>query len=49
MKYTIKGKHVTVTRAMRDMAKKKLKKFEKFFRPDAEAVVMFKTEKTGIF
>ncbi|NLU51279.1 MAG: ribosome-associated translation inhibitor RaiA [Clostridiaceae bacterium] len=45
MKYTFKGKHVNVTEAMQEMAKKKIGKFEKFFRPDAEAVLTFKVEK----
>ncbi len=45
MNYIIKGKHVSVTQAMQEMAKKKLRKFEKFFKPDAEANVMFKVEK----
>ena len=45
MKYIIQGKHVSVTAAMQEKAKKKLKKFEKFFKPDAETVVTFKVEK----
>lgn len=45
MKYIFKGKQVDVTQAMQDVAKKKIGKFEKFFRPDAEAVITFKVEK----
>lgn len=45
MNYIIKGKQVTVTPAMQENAEKKISKFEKFFRPDAEAVLTFKVEK----
>lgn len=45
MKYIIKGKQVSVTPAMQEKAEKKLRKFEKFFVPDAEAVLTFKVEK----
>jgi putative sigma-54 modulation protein len=45
MNYIIKGKQVTVTPAMQEKAEKKISKFEKFFRPDAEAVLTFKVEK----
>ncbi len=45
MKYIIKGKQVSVTPAMQEKAEKKISKFEKFFRPDAEAILTFKVEK----
>lgn len=45
MKYVIKGKQVTVTPAMQEKAEKKIGKFEKFFKPDAEAVLTFKVER----
>lgn len=45
MKYIIKGKQVSVTPAMQEKAEKKIRKFEKFFRPDAEAILTFKVEK----
>ncbi|NMA67153.1 MAG: ribosome-associated translation inhibitor RaiA [Clostridiaceae bacterium] len=45
MNYIIKGKQLSVTQAMQEKAKKKLKKFEKFFKSDAETVVTFKVEK----
>ncbi len=45
MKYIIKGKQVSVTPAMQEKAEKKIGKFEKFFRPDAEAILTFKVEK----
>ncbi|MCX7772374.1 MAG: ribosome-associated translation inhibitor RaiA [Clostridia bacterium] len=45
MKYIIKGKHVSVTPAMQEKAEKKLSKFEKFFKPDAEAILTFNVEK----
>lgn len=45
MKYTIKGKQTGVTNAMQEKAIKKIGKFERFFKPDAEAVISFKIEK----
>lgn len=45
MKYTIRGKQVNVTEAMHEKAIKKIGKFERFFKPDAEAVITFKVEK----
>lgn len=45
MKYIVKGKHVSVTPAMQEKAEKKVGKFEKFFKPDTEAVLTFKVEK----
>lgn len=45
MNYIIKGKQVTVTSAMQAQAEKKMRKFEKFFKPDAEATLTFKLEK----
>lgn len=45
MRYIIKGKQVSVTPAMQEKAEKKIGKFEKFFRPDAEAILTFKVEK----
>ncbi|HHY64638.1 MAG TPA: ribosome-associated translation inhibitor RaiA [Clostridiaceae bacterium] len=45
MKYTIRGKQVDVTEAMHEKAIRKIGKFERFFKPDAEAVITFKVEK----
>lgn len=45
MKYTIKGKQTGVTNAMQEKAIKKIGKFERFFKPDSEAVLSFKVEK----
>jgi putative sigma-54 modulation protein len=45
MKYIIKGKQVSVTPGMQEKAEKKIHKFAKFFRPDAEAILTFKVEK----
>jgi putative sigma-54 modulation protein len=45
MNYIIKGKQIAVSSAMQEQAEKKIKKFEKFFRPDAEAILTFKVEK----
>lgn len=45
MKYIFKGKQINVTQAMQDKAVKKISKFERFFRPDAEAVMTFSVEK----
>ncbi|HBR01964.1 MAG TPA: ribosome-associated translation inhibitor RaiA [Ruminiclostridium sp.] len=45
MNYIFKGKQVSVTAAMQEKAQKKISKFEKFFKPDAEAVITFKVEK----
>lgn len=45
MNYIVKGKQVSVTSAMQEKAEKKISKFEKFFKPDAEAVLTFKVEK----
>ncbi len=45
MKFIVKGKNISVTQAMQEKAEKKIGKFDKFFRPDAEAVLTFKVEK----
>jgi putative sigma-54 modulation protein len=45
MKYTIKGKQTGVTNAMQEKAIKKISKFERFFKPDSEAVITFRIEK----
>lgn len=47
MKYTVKGKNVSVSDAMLEKAKKKIDKFAKFFKSDyeAEAILTFKVEK----
>ncbi len=45
MKYIIKGKQAGVTNAMQEKAIKKIGKFERFFKPDSEAVISFKIEK----
>lgn len=45
MKYVIKAKNTTVSDAMLEKAKKKLGKFEKFFKSDAEAHITFSIEK----
>ncbi|NLL66214.1 MAG: ribosome-associated translation inhibitor RaiA [Clostridiaceae bacterium] len=45
MKYTIKGKQTGVTNAMQKKAIKKIGKFERFFKPDSEAVISFRIEK----
>lgn len=45
MNYIIKGKNISVTQAMQEKAEKKIGKFEKFFKPDAETILTFKVEK----
>ena len=45
MKYTIRGKQTGVTKAMQEKAIKKIGKFDRFFKPDSEAVITFKIEK----
>lgn len=45
MKYIIKAKNTTVSDAMLERARKKMAKFEKFFKPDAEAHLTFNIEK----
>lgn len=45
MKFIVKGKNVSVTKAMQDKAEKKIGKFDKFFKPEAEAILTFKVEK----
>jgi putative sigma-54 modulation protein len=45
MKFIVKGKNISVTKAMQEKAEKKIGKFDKFFKPEAEAVLTFKVEK----
>ncbi|MGI6050578.1 MAG: ribosome hibernation-promoting factor, HPF/YfiA family [Acetivibrionales bacterium] len=45
MKYIIKGKQMNVKQYMQEKAIKKISKFERFFKPDAEAVMTFSVEK----
>lgn len=45
MKYTIKGKQMNVRQSMKDKAIKKIGKFDRFFKPEAEAVMTFSVEK----
>ncbi len=45
MKYIVKGRQVSVTNAMQEKAIKKISKFERFFKPEAEAILTFKVEK----
>ena len=45
MKYIIKAKNTTVSDTMLEKAKKKLGKFEKFFKSDTEAHLTFSIEK----
>ena len=49
MRYIVKGKNVSITQAMQEKAEKKIGKFEKFFKPDAEAVLTFKVEKDRFY
>lgn len=45
MKYTMNGKHISISDAMMERAQKKLGKFEKFFKPESEAFLTFNLEK----
>ncbi len=45
MKFIIKGKQMSVKQSMQDKAIKKIGKFERFFKPEAEAVMTFSVEK----
>jgi putative sigma-54 modulation protein len=45
MKYVTNGKHTSVSASMMEKAQKKVGKFEKFFRPDAEAHLTFNVER----
>lgn len=45
MKFIMNGKNTSISSAMMDKAQKKVGKFEKFFKPDAEAHLTFDVEK----
>lgn len=45
MKFIMNGKNTSISNAMMEKARKKVGKFEKFFKPDAEAHLTFDVEK----
>ena len=45
MRYTITGRNIEVTPALRDTVKDKLGKLEKYFSPDTEVIVTLSVQR----